>query len=165
MSTTDTIPRRIGDVMRPTTEPSPEDAAMIAGVHELAAAFAGLPTEKRPGFLVEVRKLSTGFDRFRATVFTPPDDPMFGPLMVMLDGLNASAGVIQTKHGAFTTDDLREAGAMTVGADRIRFPVGYGTNGTPVFRSQDFSGPTVHPFRVIQGGQDKRPSSMWGDDE
>jgi hypothetical protein len=163
MSATDTAPRRIGDVMKPTKEPSPGEAAIVAEVHALAAAFAELPAEKRPGFLVEVRKLTTGFDRFRATVHTPPGHPMFGPLMAMLDGLIATDQlVVVTSGGIFDRSELASASA-SVSPSKVTFPVSV-KGGEAIYPTAQTAGPNIVPFRAIRPEEVKRAPSMWGDD-
>ena len=107
LETTDDKPMRsLAEVLQPKEAPTGRDTEIVGAVHALAAEYDGLPSERRPAFLSEVRKLTTGYDRFRATVFTPPDHPAFRSLMAMLDGLNADSGIIQTRHGALFREGI-----------------------------------------------------------
>jgi hypothetical protein len=156
--------RLIGEVMKPTKDPTPEEAAIVTDVHDLAAAYAGLPPEKRPGFLVEVRKLTTGFDRWKATIRTASDDPMFGPLMAMLDGLIATDGrSVVTTAGVFDRSDLATALA-SVSPSKVTFPVSV-KGGEAIYPTAQTAGPNIVPFRVVRPEEVKRAPSMWGDDE
>lgn len=164
MSATDTTARRIGDVMKPTADPTPNEAAIIAEVHDLAVAFASLPLEQRAGFLVEVRKLTTGFDRFRATVHTPPGHPLFGPLMAMLDGLIAAdPRIVRTKRGLFERSELA-ASSASITPTMVTLPVAV-RHGEAIYPSAQTAGPAIVPFRVVRPEEVKRAASMWGDDE
>jgi hypothetical protein len=152
------------EALRPTTAPTPQEAAIVADVHDLAAAYAGLPPEKRPGFLLEVRKLTTGFDRWKATIRTATDDPMFGPLMAMLDDLIATDGrSIVTAAGVFDRSDLANASA-SISPSKVSFPVSV-KGGEAVYPSAATAGPNIVPFRVVRPEEVKRAPSMWGDDE
>jgi hypothetical protein len=151
------------EALRPTTQPTPQEAAIVADVHDLAAAYAGLPPEKRPGFLVEVRKLTTGFDRWKATIRTATDHPRFGPLMAMLDGLIATdERIVVTSGGIFDRSELASASA-SVSPSKVTFPVSV-KGGEAIYPTAQTAGPNIVPFRAIRPEEVKRAPSMWGDD-
>jgi hypothetical protein len=146
MSATDTTPRLIGDVLgkigRDMAGLSPQDTDRLAAVHGLAAEFAGLTPQRRNAFLVEVRRLTSGYDRFRVMTLTPPKHPLFGSLMALFDALIATDDrVVRTTRGFFDRSELVSASSSSV------------------------VGLTIHPFRAIRPEEVKRPASMWGDDE
>lgn len=158
---------RLGDsvAMRPGREPSAEEAGAIELVRAMARNYAALPEMSRPSFVAEVRKLSTGRMRHLTTRFTPPDHPDFQPLMAMLDGLIASEpGIVETEHGAFTVEELRDVEAVTRGRELILFPVRYPKNGAAVFRPEGERGPRIESFRTVPSQDIQPPSSPWLDD-
>lgn len=102
---------------------------VISRVHELCRGWrSGMP-------LAEVRRHSTGAERWTATRFTPSGHTMFGPLMAMLDALirtdvtDAHGRQYQTRHGTLSEAELTGARArmrrMEDGVIRIDFPVQY----------------------------------------
>lgn len=79
----------------------------------------------------DVRRQCTARERWEATRLTPPDHPLFGPLMVLLDELIATdptgehGYLYQTKHGIFSEAEIAEVGGQTVmhdGRVLVRFP-------------------------------------------
>ena len=112
----------------PTSGPTPAQAARIRQVHDLAAEFATLPADHRlPYIVTTVRTQTTGYDRFKTVQYTPPDSPLFAPLMALLDALVASEQSAEgctydTKHGIFTAADLKESEAMVTKGELV-FPV------------------------------------------
>ena len=156
----------IGAAMRPEREASVAERTVIDEVRALAENYAALPGADRPGFLAEVRRLSTGRGRHLATRYTPPGHPCFAPLMAMLDGLIAQEpDRVGTNHGSFSVDELREIGAMTRGRDRVVFPVAYRKDGSPVYRPESESGPTIESFRTVRVREVPMPVSPWDDEE
>jgi hypothetical protein len=121
--------------------PTPEEQEAIAEVWAVAREW-----NARGGSLADVRRATSGYQRFLASVYTPPDDPMFRPLMNLLDALIAAQGAVPTKHGLVDPALLSETqGTLNRATGDIRFPVNY-DNGRGVFRPQDKRGPTVRPF-------------------
>ncbi len=110
--------------------PNPDEEATIDLVHEL---FREWGADRLP--LHEVRRLSTAYERFIATRFTPPAAAMFRPLMRLLDALIASDPTdshgyqYQTKHGTFSEAELRAAKVEMTRTDdgriRLLFPIRY----------------------------------------
>lgn len=163
----------------PNREPTPAEAVAIREVHDLAWEFVSLPPVSRPAYLAEVRKLTTGRQRFLATAFTSPDDPEFAPLMALLDALIAREPVRMTKHGVITEDDLREYQVRIEredGRELLVFPERYpwrvkpdrdrgiaGVRGDPAYRRREDRGPTLSSFRVIHETP-RTPDHPWWED-
>lgn len=115
------------DVLVSDRGPIGDEHEVIERVHELCRGWrSGMP-------LAEVRRHSTGADRWTATRFTPPQHTMFPGLMAMLDALvrtdvtDAYGMQYQTPHGTFSEADLRSAVARITrtvdGRLRILFPI------------------------------------------
>lgn len=151
------------DAMYPKKAPTPKQDEAIREVWALAAEYGALPPAARLGFLESVVAITSGRQRWLATRYTPPDNPHYGPLMALLDALIAYGGVIQTRHGAWTQEDLRDAEAK-VTREEVAFPVRYpwrtkpdpdrgapGSRDPAVFRSaqERQAGPQVDSFRVV----------------
>lgn len=109
--------------------PSAKEAESIDLVHDLCRNWRdGMP-------LTEVRRFSTGRERWTATRFTPPAHALFRPLHEMLDALIRTdatdpAGMqYQTRYGTFNELDFRAVRArLTRGDDgriRVVFPIRY----------------------------------------
>lgn len=177
---------RLGDLLRPKRAPTSEEAATIADVHEFVAEWAAgrLPTQ-------EVAKLSTGRQRWLATRFTPPDHPLFRPLMALLDELipllaataptdSPTRGpVYATGHGPIHGHELRDLGARIErqdGDELLVFPVRYpwlvkpnadrgveGVRGDPVYRPRGQRGPTTSEFGVRVRSTESRDDASDGD--
>lgn len=174
----------IGDLLRTKRQPTPEEATAIGEVHALVAEWdAGrLPIE-------EVAKLTTGRQRFLATRFTPPDHPLFRPLMAALDDLIRRGGlepVHRTAHGLVSESDLRDAAAKVErdgGDELVVFPVRHpwsrrpdrargdaGVRGDPVYRPRDQRRPELGEFSAVprqasfaEGDADERDDTPWWD--
>jgi len=121
-------PRRMRDVLTPTTEPTRKQTRAIQEVRDLATEVAAgrLPID-------EIRRLCVGPQRYLATRYTPPEHAMFGPLMAMLDALIASANdpetggrQFRTAQGLISEQELRDNGARierSDGRELIVWPV------------------------------------------
>lgn len=163
----------------PRREPTPVEAIAIREVHDLAWEFASLPPPRRPAYLAEVRKLTTGRQRFLATAHTPPDDPAFAPLMAMLDALIAEEPVCATKHGVLTDEVIREhharierEGERTLVCFPVRWPWHtrpdrergvVGIRGDPLYRRREERGPVLSEFRVLHEAP-RTPDQPWWED-
>lgn len=173
---------RLGDAMAPTRDPSPREARVIDVVRGLARNYCQLEPRRRSAFLAEARKLSTGWERGVATRFTPPDHPDFAALMFLLDALIATeAGVVVTKHGAFSPEEIAEAGGKLVvenGQRVLVFPVAHpwkrkpnpdtgepGERGAPIYRRPEDRGPKVEHFRTVRSGEVAAREARWLEDE
>lgn len=171
---------RLGDLLKPNRAPTPEEARAIRPVHDLAVEFSRLAPISRAAFLHEVRTLTTGYQRFVATRFTPMDSPLFVPLMALLDALIAGQDVIPTPGGLFEREDLHEASAVQTtenGRRVIKFPVRHpwkrkpnpdtgqeGERGQPIYRHPDQRGPEIGSFRAIRTGEAVKPEFGWVDE-
>lgn len=126
----------ISEVLVSNREPNRTELETIQHVRELALAFDHneIPIE-------EVRRLSSGRERWTATRFTPPSHSVYRPMMAMLDALirtdvgDRNGLLYGTKYGVFTTAELRESEARIEktrdGLIRIRFPILRGNNRSP----------------------------------
>lgn len=125
-------------------DPTPEEVEIIQRVHDLVTDWI------YGGDLYDIRRHSTGKERFTAARFTPPSHPMFPDLHRALDALIASDPIgddgynYATKHGVITDREIRHAGGRMrrtqSGAIKIEFPIRR-VNGEDVFRSD-------HPERA-----------------
>jgi len=109
------------------------------------------------GSLLDIRRYSTGRERFTAVAFTPLADPDRGLLLAVLDELvatdptSADGWAYSTSKGVFTEADIRAAGGRTFRAEDgrigVEFPASLpwerrpnrdrgddGLRGRPVFR-------------------------------
>ena len=181
-------PTPIREIIEPRRQLTEAEQRAVQEVHDLAMEFASLPAVRRPAFLHEVRKLTSGRQRFVATAHTPPEHPAFRPLMQLLDALIESApdgpdGQVRlTKQGVVTQRELEETQARIVREDgraAICFPVRYpwrikpdparridGERGDPIFRSPDERGPRHTGFRVFHqpAKSEREPSAPWWED-
>jgi hypothetical protein len=153
----------LSESMYPKKAPTPKQDQAIREVWAMAQEYAGLPPASRPAFLAEVKKISSGRQRWLATRHTRPDNPHFAPLMALLDALNADRGLVHTKHGGFDQDDLRAAEAK-VTREEVAFPVAHpwkirpdeqtgrpGVRNPAVFRTpaERAAGAKLDTFRVV----------------
>lgn len=116
------------DVLVSNREATHDESATIVHIRELAMAYANDELD-----LNEIRRLSSGRERWTATRFTSPAHQTFAPLMTMLDDLIATdptdpnGWLYQTPFGVFTRRDLEDAGAEITKQPgnrlRIRFPI------------------------------------------
>lgn len=149
----------IQDNMYPKSILTPKMREAIDEVYEIAAAYCALDHLRRIPFLGEIRKLTTGRQRWLATRHTPPDHASFAPLMTMLDALIADQGLVKTAGGLFSRDELAAAEVKferDEGGELIVFPVlypwrskpdpeshGTGIRGDAIYRHKD----DRHPHR------------------
>jgi hypothetical protein len=134
-----------------TRDPTPAEEEAIEEVREIAVAFA-----KGYGTLADVRRATSGKQRWLATRFTPPNHPAFRPLMGLLDALIAAQGGVPTKHGIIDPALLRDTGGtINRGTGEVRFPIAY-EGGRGVFRSKDQRGPAIAPFTTTPTRADEK---------
>lgn len=168
--------RSLADEMYPKTSPTPKMQQAITDVHDLAICFVELAPMSRPSFLVEIRKLTNGRQRWLATRHTPPNHPAFAPMMAMLDALISDEGQIKTNKGWFSTEDLRDVEAAhgkEDGRDIIKFPIRHPWKVKPdeatgksgerlpaMFRRREERGPDRGTFQVTP----RRESKDWWDE-
>jgi hypothetical protein len=125
----------------PKRDPTPEEEEAIAEVRAVAVEWFA-----KRGPLADVRRATSGKQRWLATRFTPPTHAAFKPLMALLDALIAETGAVATKHGIVDRDLLTETGGtINRGTGEVRFPVAY-EGGRGVFRTKQQQGPTITPF-------------------
>lgn len=174
--------RSLSEVLRTKRAPTADEAATIAEVHLLVAEWSAgkLPTEVVGG-------LCTGKQRWLATRFTPPDHPLFGPLMALMDDLIVKDGrTVPTAQGLFQLAEVQAAEAKVErdgGEELIVFPVRYrwvkkpdpsrgepGVRGEAVYRPKDKRGPDVGEFRAamrpmapLDEGSDEHDDTPWWD--
>lgn len=174
----------IGDLLRSKRQPTPDESKAIADVHALVSEWSA---GKLPVW--EIAKLTTGRQRFLATRFTPPEHPMFRPLMAALDELIAGTGpepVYRTNHGLVSEGDLRDAAAKVErdgGDELVVFPIRWpwrikpdrsrgepGVRGDPVYRPKDQRRPEVGEFSAVprqatfsEDDVDERNDTPWWD--
>lgn len=180
---------RLGDAMRPRKAPTPLEDQAIKEVWSMAKELATLPQQRRNAYLYEIRKQTSGRQRWLATQHTPPEHEMFRPLMAMLDALIASEpGAIPTKHGTFLPDDMAaHHGKLVVeeGRRMLVFPWTWpwrkkpnketgapGERGDPLYRRPEERGPVLLSFRAVSrdDAATTAPEPEWwqkrpGDDE
>src|SRR5688572_11660786 len=97
--------KTIGEIVT-GREPSPVEDATLAHVVEIARAWeAGMLP------LSGVRTACTGYERWVAMRFAGIATADKHLLMRMVEALVRDAGDVVAKHGLFTRDDLRDAGA------------------------------------------------------
>jgi hypothetical protein len=145
------------EVLKPQRTPSLAEAQAISDVHEFAVRFANGRVE-----LAEVRAGCSGKQRWLATRFTPPNDPCFDPLMLLLDALIAEEHPFQTKQGFLEPEDLAEPPGRIVyenGRTIVQFPIRWpwrvkpdpdkgieGIRGEPIYRKEEDRGPAYGSF-------------------
>ena len=110
-----------------TPPPSPRTAEAVEEVLALAAEHAGQDPVKATMFRHEVRRLTSGRQRWVATLHSDPADPRRADLLTLIDRLVADQPGWQTGHGFLTRDVIAEsAGLVTDGPDGrrvMRFPI------------------------------------------
>ena len=165
MTTTEAPLRRLGDIMRPKVAPSPLEDEAIKEVYAMATELDALPAQSRPAYVVEIRTQTTARQRHLATRHTPPDHPMFAPLMAMLDALIATQpGIVHTSGGIFTVEDVAaHHGKIAVEEGRrlLVFPWTWpwrikpdketgreGVRGDPLYRTPEQRAPHLYSFRA-----------------
>lgn len=119
-------------------DPTEDEQATIQKVYDLVTDWI------YGGDLLDIRRQSTGAERFLAARFTPPAHSMFVQLHAALDALIASDATgsdgycYATRFGTLTTSEIRHAeGRMRRTQDgriKIEFPITH-ENGEPVYRS------------------------------
>lgn len=150
----------------PTAAPTPAQAARIRQVHDLAVEFAALPPDERFRYLYAVRTQTSGYDRFKTVQHTPPESPLFAPLMALLSALVASedgpAGrTYDTKHGIFEQRDIAETQAVVTRGELV-FPVRY-KNGQAICRTpaERAAGPEHKAFSVAPPLKEADDDDPW----
>lgn len=122
------------------SEPTAEQTAIRDRVLGLAARHAAGTIDHW-----EVRRQSTGHDRYVATRYTALDDPLRPALMAMLDDLiandptNRDGWCYQTPFGTFTAAELESVGARFEPHGKgflIQFPNRYTADG-PEYRGEE----------------------------
>ena len=157
--------RSLTDVLLPKRPPPEKETEAITEVIAIAVEFVALPPQRRPAFLAEVRKVTSWKQRRLTVEHTPPGSPGYAPLMALLDGLIDASGMVRTKQGDFTEDELRAAEVTLEredGRTRIVFPIRYpwsrkpdpetgqgGIRAPAVYRNVEDRGPELQSFRVV----------------
>jgi len=107
--------------------PSPRTAEAVEEVLSIAAEHAVLDPVKATMFRHEVRRLTSGKQRWVATLHSDPADPRRADLVALIDRLVDDQPGWQTGHGFLTRDVIAEsAGLVTDGPDGrrvMRFPI------------------------------------------
>jgi len=148
---------RLGDAMKPNRTPTSTENEAIERVRELVLAFdvGSLPAE-------EVRRLCTGPERWLTIRFTPPDHVAFQPMMRLADALIDANGMMRTRHGCFSRDDIAAVEAKIErkdGQELIVFPVRHpwlvkpdrekgipGVRAPAIYRAASERGPMYKPL-------------------
>jgi len=110
-----------------TPPPTTRTLEAVEEVLALAAEHAALDPVKATMFRHEVRRLTSGKQRWIATLHSDPADPRRADLVAMSERLVADQPGWQTGHGFLTRDVIAEsAGLTTEGPDGrrvMRFPI------------------------------------------
>jgi hypothetical protein len=146
--------KSLQDNLYPKTVLTPKAREAINEVYDIAAAYCALEPHRQRPFLGEVRKLTTGRQRWLATHNTPPDHSCYAPLMTLLDALIADQGLWKTKTGWFSRDELdsyRVRFERDDTGELIVFPVLY-----PWFKKPDENGQGGEPAAPVYRHKDDR---------
>ena len=110
-----------------TTPPTTRTLEAVEEVLALAAEHAALDPVKATMFRHEVRRLTSGKQRWIATLYSDPADARRADLLALLDRLVADQPGWQTGHGFLTRDVIAESAGLTTeapdGRRVMRFPV------------------------------------------
>jgi hypothetical protein len=164
------------EVLKPQRTPNLAEAQAISEVHKHALRFVNGRVE-----LDEVRAACNGKQRWLATRFTSPTDPLFGPLMQLLDALIAEEHPFQTKQGFLEPEDLAEPPGRIVheaGRTIVQFPIRWpwrvrpdpdkgieGIRGEPIYREEENRGPAYGSFSRLPPVEMKPLEPEWWEAE
>ena len=150
-----------------TPAPSPRTAEAVEEVLALAAEHAALDPVKATMFRHEVRRLTSGKQRWVATLHSDPADPRRSDLVALIDRLVVDQPGWQTGHGFLTRDAIAESAGLVAdapGGRRVmRFPIA-----SPWHRAPDehgFGGERDEPiYRDVPATEieaDVMPADWW----